>query len=352
MSPQPSQAALWVALALGAGASAAALRSCHVPGAVLLGPMGVALFFALAGARLKLRPGVMLIVQALLGCMVASAVTGPLLALVAQHWLVVLGANLLSIVAACAVAVLLTRAGWLPGHSAIWGLSPGAASTMMMMGEAHGEDPRVIALMQNLRIVAVTLTATAVAALLGDAAPSGAPPALLNAAWSLQGLLTLIALAAAGVAVAAASRRAQAAFWVPALGGSVLNATGLCPVAVPAAVAAVAFGLGGCYAGLRFDRRSLAHCVRLLPAMLLGIALLILACLGLMGLVLQSFDGIGPLTAFLAIMPGGIDAAVAIAQGLDAALPVIVAVQVMRLVVVSLAAPRMARLVAGLAPKA
>lgn len=342
---------LWPLLLAGASAAALLLRSWHVPGAVLLGPMAVAMGFALAGAKLRLAPAVLLGVQAVLGCMVASAITAPLLRLVAGHWEAILAVNLLSIVAACGIAVLLTRARLLPGQSAIWGLSPGAASTMMMLGEARGEDPRVIALMQNLRIVLVTLTATAVAGLLGGTGGTGGralTSAFLSAPFSWSGAATLAGLAGLGIAVAALSKKGQAAFWIPALGGSALNVTGYGTVEIPAALAALAFGLGGCYAGLRFDRQALRECLRLVPAMLLGIALLIAACLALIWPIHRSFAEVGMLTAFLAIMPGGIDAAVAIAQGMEAAVPVIVAVQVMRLVIVSLLAPPMARLAAGL----
>lgn len=341
---------LWLLLAAAAAAAVALLRALHVPGAVLLGPMAVSVGFAVAGAELRIKPALLLVVQAVLGCMVAAAITAPLLQLVAEHWWVVLGANVLSVVAACAIALLLTRSGLLPGQSAIWGLSPGAASTMMMLGEERGEDPRVIALMQNLRIVMVTLMAVGIAALVGDRAAAGAPgqAAFLNADPSVRGLLIVLALVAAGVAAAVATRWSQAAFWLPALCGGALNVSGLGAVEIPALLAAAAFGIAGCYAGLRFDRQALRHCLRLLPAMLLGIALLVAACSALMWPIQASFAGISALTAFLAVMPGGIDAVVAIANGMEASLPVIVAVQVMRLVVVTLLAPRAARLVARL----
>ncbi len=46
---------------------------------------------------------------------------------------------------------------------------------MMMLGEQHGADPRLIALMQQLRIVLVTLTAIGVAGVAGAAVfPTGA----------------------------------------------------------------------------------------------------------------------------------------------------------------------------------
>jgi membrane AbrB-like protein len=108
----------------------------------------------------------------------------------------------------------------------------------------------------------------------------------------------------------------------------------------------VAFAISGCYAGLRFDKDAVLGCVRLIPAMLAGIALLIVSCVALIWAIRYSFAGISPLTAFLSIMPGGIDAATAVAYGAHASMPVIVLIQVTRLVIVNLLAPQMARLAA------
>lgn len=341
----------WTLLATGAAASSMALRALQVPGALLLGPMLVAIGFALSGAGLRLTPGIFLPVQAVLGSMVASVVSWDLLKLIADHCWVVLAVNVLSVAAASVIAAVFTRCGWLPGQSAIWGLSPGAASTMVMLGEQRGADPRLIALMQHLRIVLVTLTAIAVAALLGAGSGLGGavaePPATLFRTGPVSpGVAgTLAGLTVVGVAFAKATHRGQAAFWVPLVLGSCLHLAQWTTVEIPAALAAITFGLGGCYAGLRFNRQVLLTCLHLIPAMLFGIVLLIGACTALMWPVQRSFEGVDVLTAFLSTMPGGIDAVVAVANGMHASVPVIVAVQVTRLVVVTLLAPLMARAV-------
>src|SRR5690606_37154418 len=58
---------------------------------------------------------------------------------------------------------LLARQQLLPGTAAIWGSSPGAASAMMLMAEAHGADVRLVAVMLYVRVVLVALTASVVA---------------------------------------------------------------------------------------------------------------------------------------------------------------------------------------------
>jgi membrane AbrB-like protein len=342
------QALQWLALAASAGACVLLLRELRVPGAILLGPMLVAIGFAVGGAGLALPPRLLLPVQAVLGSMVASVVSGDLLRLVADHWMVVLAVNVLGMLAASAIALLFTRRGWLPGQSAIWGLSPGAATTMMMLAEQRGEDPRIVALIQYLRIVLVTVTAIAVAGLVGTQSPPAVTPQhsmFLSGPVPLPVAFTLLGLVVAGIAVAMATKWGQAAFWVPVLAGSALQVSHGAAVEVPVVVAAIALGLGGCHAGLRFNKPLLLSCIQLLPAMLLGIVLMIGSSLALMWPIQSSFAGADALTAFLAIMPGGIDAAVAIAHGMHASVPVIVAVQVMRLLVVTLLAPLLARVV-------
>jgi uncharacterized membrane protein AbrB (regulator of aidB expression) len=49
----------------------------------------------------------------------------------------------------------MTRMGAFPGTTAIWGLSPGAATAMTLMAEASGADTELVALMQYLRVVLV-----------------------------------------------------------------------------------------------------------------------------------------------------------------------------------------------------
>src|SRR5207237_1146383 len=58
---------------------------------------------------------------------------------------------------------LLNRRRVLPGTTAIWGLSPGAATAMMVLAEAHGGDPRLVAFMQYLRVICVASLASLIA---------------------------------------------------------------------------------------------------------------------------------------------------------------------------------------------
>ena len=81
-------------------------------------------------------------------------------------------AAVFSVIAASSViGLLLTRWRVLPGTTAVWGSCPGAASAMTLMAEAFGADVRLVAFMQYLRVVLVTVVASVVARIW--ATPSG-----------------------------------------------------------------------------------------------------------------------------------------------------------------------------------
>jgi membrane AbrB-like protein len=97
---------------------------------------------------------------------------------------------------------------------------------------------------------------------------------------------------------------------------------------------------------LSFTRDVLLHCLRMLPSMLFAIVAMIAMC-GLLSLLLTTLlPDTDPLTAYLAMSPGGIDTAVIIAAGTNVSLPLILSAQFVRLLVVIAAAPALARLAA------
>jgi uncharacterized protein len=98
--------------------------------------------------------------------------------------------------------------------------------------------------------------------------------------------------------------------------------------------------------GLRFTVASLCRARAILPAALLTILALMLACAAL-GVVLARVADVSPLDGFLAMTPGGLYAVLATAVGSRADSTFVLAVQVLRLLVMLLAAPLLARRLAG-----
>jgi membrane AbrB-like protein len=157
----------WLLLLVSSMFLVGAMRAAHVPAALMLGPMIAAIGFALCGAKARLSRTYALGAQTVLGCLIAKSFNSGLLAVLAIHWPTLIGLAAATLVMTAALGLLITRRGWLPGTAAIWGLSPGAASAMVLLADQHGADRRVVALMQYSRIILVAFAAVAVARMLG-----------------------------------------------------------------------------------------------------------------------------------------------------------------------------------------
>ena len=274
--------------------------------AFLLGPLLAGMALALRGATVRVKRPVFLAAQALIGCLVAHAITGSILATVAADWLVMLLTVGTTILAGGLVGWGLTRFAVLPGTTAAWGSSPGAASAMVAMAEEYGADPRLVAFMQYLRVVVVVLSASLVARLiLGHSAPTVLQADVpLLPPWGP--LLATLAVAGLGAVAGRLLRIPAGALLVPMTLGAVLQATGLLEITLPPWLLATAYMALGWYVGLGFDREVTLHAVRAIPRLLLATLALIGLC-GLSAWLLTRLLGIDGLTAFLATSPGGLD---------------------------------------------
>ena len=349
MSGRLRSAIQWLSLILLTSALVIALSASHVPAALLLGSMLAAIIFAVSGSSLRLPRGFTIGAQAILGCLIAQAIDAQLIAVIGAHWQLLVGFSLATMLIAAALGWWLTRAGWLPGTAAIWGLSPGAASSMVLLADDFGADRRMVALMQYSRIALVALAAILVAKLVDH--PSVPPAHAMSQGMTSQwltlppavSLIETMALAATAVVIAIRVRKAALALFIPAFAGAALQAAGLISISAPPLLATFAFATVGIYVGLSFDRQMLIHSLPALPKMLLAVVMMIVLC-GLLSLAFcQLLPGTDPLTAYLALSPGGIDAAVIIAATTNVSLPLILASQFVRLLIVIAGAPALAK---------
>lgn len=324
------------------------LHAVHVPAASVLGPMAAAIVVTLMRPGLRMAKTVTTFAQAVLGCLIASALSPKLLSPLMSSWPTLLGVNLLSTLSIMALGLAISWRGWMPGTAAIWGMSPGAASAMVMMSESHGADPKLVAVMQYLRLLVAALSVISVGAVFGRPAPGAAMvvPGAAGVAWWARpdpaSLVAMAALLAAGVGAAFASRRHVLALMVPVFGGMAWQAGPWAPPSVPPLVSAVAFAAIGWHVGLGFTRASLVACARLLPR-ILGCILAILAATASLAMLLSMLMHVDFLTAYLALNPGGMDAVLLTAASLHVDLPLILAMQVARLVIVIFLAPPLGR---------
>lgn len=322
------------------------LRGQGLPAAFLVGPMLCAIVFSLFGERLALPRRLFLGAQSLIGCAVAESITAAIVVTIASEWSLMLLIVASTVLAGAIAGWTLVKFQTLPGTTAAWGSIPGGASAMVAMAEEYGADARLVALMQYLRMLIVVLTASAVAqlVLVSGATPIASAPAPSLSFGGWPAVLATLAVAGSGALLGRCLRIPAGAILVPIVLGGALHSTGFLNVSQPFWMQAGASALLGWYVGLGFDRSLLISAFRLLPRLFLSAVFLIALCAA-SGWLLVAILHIDPLTAYLATSPGGLDSIILIAIGSQTDVAFIVAVQTLRLFVVILSGPSIARFI-------
>jgi membrane AbrB-like protein len=318
-------------------------RLLGFPAAFLVGPMiGAVLFSLSTSIKVRVPRPALVGVQALLGCAIARAITSSFLVSMSRNGLLMLLVVAVTILAGALVGWVLVRYGALPGTTAAWGSSPGGASAMIAMAEEHGADVRLVAFMQYLRVILVVLTVTLVSTfLLGSAShPATSLPPLLVATPLVPTLVTLAIALIAGL-LGKVSRIPAGPLLVPMILGGALHALGV-ELVLPPWLLAIANMALGWHVGLGFDRSILRHVLRAIPQLLASSFLLIGLC-ALSSWMLTQWIDLDPLTAYLATSPGGLDSIAIIALGSQVDISFVMAVQTLRLFLVILVGPRIAK---------
>ncbi|MGB7757812.1 MAG: AbrB family transcriptional regulator [Salinisphaera sp.] len=318
-----------------------ALRGCGLPAGFLLGPMVVAIALSVAGGAVGIPRLPFQLAQAVIGCLIARTITLPILAEIGAEWPVFVGGVFSVIAVSLIIGWLLTRWQVLPGPTAIWGVSPGAAVAMTLISSAYGADQRLVAFMQYTRVVIVASAASILAAILAPATGAGGSESWWPSSW--PGLGGTLLVVAAGFAVARLLRTPAGpllvAIVIAALAQDLLGLK----LELPLPLLAASFAVVGWGIGMRFTRATLLHALRALPAVIVSILILILVCGGI-AFLLVIFAGVGPLTAYLATSPGGADTVAIIASSTHVDVAYIMAMQLARFFAVMLTGPFFARL--------
>ena len=335
----------WAILAALSVAIAVPLEWLKVPAALFLAPMLAAILLSVGGGSLDMPGWIAVAAQGLIGCMIARMLPASAVGEVAIHWPLFLVIMLSVIAASGLLGWLAARFRLLPGTTVIWGLSPGAAPTMIIMAEAYGADAQFVALMQYLRLFIVAAVASAVARMWGISTAHVAQAANWLAPVQPVALIETLALAATGPIVAAVTRRPVVALLLPMFAGVFLSAKGWIAIEMPPWLLAVAYAVVGWRVGLRFTRALLIHAAKVLPRMIACTFALIVLCAGL-AVILAAGTGVDPLTAYLATSPGGADSVAIIAAQSNVDAPFVMAMQTMRFIGVMLIGPSMAAWVA------
>jgi uncharacterized protein len=348
----------WGVLVAGSLLLAAILAVARLPAALLLGPILAGIALGSNGARIGVPRLAVYACQTIVGCLIARSITGDIVHAFLKDWPLLLGAVLVIVATSGLLGWLISRWRVLPGSTAVWGSAPGGASVMMIMAGAFGADARLVAFMQYLRVVLVAAVASLVArCCVGDGASgetswfaaihagfaSAAVSAFASMPWG--GFATTLLIAAGGGLIGMALRIPAGALLAPMALAAILEGLGLVTLVLPQWLLAITYACLGWSIGLSFNLDILQHAARALLPITLAIGSMIGVCAALAALLVHA-AGIDPLTAYLATSPGGMDSVAIIAAASKADLSFVMALQVVRLVIVLMLGPPLARFLA------
>ncbi|MCR4265717.1 AbrB family transcriptional regulator [Nitratireductor sp. ZSWI3] len=317
-----------------------------LPAALLIGPMLAAVATGALGAAIRVPTMVFAGAQTLVGLLIGGSLEPAILASFADIWPILLLAVLATVAASSFLGFLVSRWRILPGTTAVWGSAPGAATAMVLMAGAFGADQRLVAFMQYLRVIFVTIAAALIARLWVDTSGVEAPATVWFAPIRLEAFALTLGLAVFGALAGKLSRLPAPFFLGGLLAGALAHVGAGAALELPPWLMGAAYMLVGWTIGLKFDRALLRTAFKALPQVVLSIIALMAFCGGLAWL-LHAEWGIDPLTAYLATSPGGMDSvAIIAAASQNVNLSFIMAVQMGRFLFVLLAGPPISRMVA------
>jgi membrane AbrB-like protein len=334
----------WGMLVVGSVAVGALFEVIGLPAALLLGPMIAGIVLATNGASIRAPRLPAQMAQAVIGCLVARAITGDIVHTFIKDWPLFLGVVLVVVATSSAMGWAMARYAVMPGTTAVWGTAPGAASVMFVLAGAFGADARLVAFMQYFRVVCVAGLASVVARVwIGQVAAAPHIVWFPPLVWS--DLSATLAVAGAGAAASQWRVLPGAALLVPMIAGAVLEGSGLAHLALPPWLLVGSYALLGWSVGLGFTRAILKHARRALPQVFFATLMLVAVC-GALALVLVEAAGIDPLSAYLATTPGGMDTVAIIAASSTVDVSFVMALQTIRFVIVLFTGPPLAKLIA------
>lgn len=335
----------WAILLSVSAAISVAFELLHLPAALLLGPMLAAILLGINGQAVAMPRPIFMMAQGVVGTLMARAMPPTVLGEILAAWPVILIGVASVVLTANVIGYALARFGILPGTTAVWGASPGAATAMVIMAEAYGGDTRLVAVMQYLRVLIVATMASLAARFYLNTTLTGGTAAAWFPPVHWMNFLATLAVIGAGLVLSRVFRLTTGAMILPMLFAIGLQGAGVLAVELPPVLLAVSYAICGWAIGSRFNREILAYAARALPTILLAIVVLVAIC-AIYASVLASVTGVDFLTAYLATSPGGADSVAIIAASSNVDMSFVMAMQTMRFFMVLFTGPATARFIA------
>jgi membrane AbrB-like protein len=333
-----------VLVVVGAVAAGVLFGLIGLPSPALFGGLLAGLVRALAvPTRIAVPARATTAAQAVIGVAMGALVDVATLRTVAANWLAVLLVTLGTLALSLGAGLVLRLNRGITPVTGAFSMIAGGASGIIVMARELGADERMVAVLQYLRVLLIVVLMPVIATGVYGAAPgSGAAAGSDGPAWPV-GLLLTAGCGVVGLVAGRLARLPVAALLGPMVVAAAVEMTGVAPaIDVPSLLQSVAFLVIGLQVGISFTRASLTTIGRALPLALAVIVALIVASAGL-GAVLAAATGASALDGYLATTPGGLYAVLATATDSGADATFVLAVQVLRLFVMLLSAPLVAR---------
>jgi uncharacterized protein len=340
----------WLALLLGSMTLSLAGEALRLPASLLLGPLLAGIAFGVYRIPLKLPLPLYRAAQAIVSAIIAANIAPTILNTLRQHTLLLLVVMTATLLGTSLMGWTISRLGLIPGATAVYGTSPGAASAMVMLASATGADSGLVALMQYVRVLMVALGAALVAHFWVDHALVLAPSKAWLTPVHWGNLAEVLGLAGLAQLITLRLGWRGGVFFVPLVLLATLRLAGWLPIELPRWLLVAGYALLGWSIGLRFRGDQLERARRALPVVF-GAAVCLIAFCGLLAWCLVRFAHVDALTAYLATSPGGLDSVALIAASAQRAdVSFVLALQSARLLLVIALSPLITRTVIRLSP--
>lgn len=336
----------WLALLALSALSFTLMELADLTAAMLISCMIAGIVVGVRGGDISVPPRAFASAQAIIGCLIAASLSPGIFSVFVAEWHLFALSVLATVLASSLLGWLISTWKVLPGTVGVWGSAPGASTAMVLMAGAFGADQRLVAFMQYLRVIMVSIGAALVARMWVDTGGAELPapvwfPPIEVSTFALT-LLVAVVGACAGVLVRLPSPYFLGSFIL----GCVAHLGFAVEFQIPHWLMMLSFALVGWSIGLKFRSETLRHAARALPQVVLSILVLMAFCGGI-AFILADRMGIDPLTAYLATSPGGMDTIAIIAAATDTVdMSFIMTMQALRFLFVLVMGPPIARLVA------
>ncbi len=334
----------WAIVALATVGGGWVAGRAGIPSGYLFMAILAGLGFALAApGRLRLPRGGFQVGQAVTGVALGTFLQASTFTGLGARWIAVALVSVATLAVTIAAGLVLARIADIDRPTASLGMVAGGASGIVAMADELGGDDRLVAFMQYLRVLVVTLLTPLLVPILFGVHSRGGGEGGGPLFGGAEGWALTLGAAAAGVLLGSRLRMPAPALLGPLILTSVLTLTGVADgIAVPPIAREVAFALIGLQIGLGFEPETLRQIARLALPVMASIAALLVACF-VLGWLLKLTAGVSMLDGYLATTPGGLYAVLPIAYGSGANTTFVLAVQGLRLFAMILAAPAVVR---------